>query len=115
MIYLYHWTHVQNVRSILAEGLDPERSTGKAPSVWCVSRRRRTWAAVHVTLRHNWDLSDLVCLRIECHDMDLRLTRWEGVFTSLKVVPARHLAAADPRHQWEWLPLAEWVHSCLDT
>ena len=64
---LYHVTRRDNLPSILADGLDPERARGKRKSVWGVTAGQVQWALVHV-LAKPWNrdarLSDLVVIEL---------------------------------------------------
>ena len=72
---IYHVTHRRNLKSILANGLDPKLAKGKRKSVWGVVKSRVEWALVHV-LAKPWNadakLSDLVVIEITLPKASLR-------------------------------------------
>lgn len=60
----YHATHVSNLHSIQATGLETARSTGKAKRVWMVPARHIGWAIHHAAKRHGWEVSDMVVIEL---------------------------------------------------
>ena len=62
---LYHWTHRDNVPSIMREGLRPDLATGSMKAVWMVPALYRSHAAFWCCARHGWHVSDLVLLKID--------------------------------------------------
>lgn len=64
---IYHITRRENLTSILAGGLDPQRAKGVRKSVWGVTPGHVAWALIHV-LSKPWNadaaLNDLVVIEI---------------------------------------------------
>jgi hypothetical protein len=92
-----HATLRQYLPSILAEGLDPARATGKQPLVWLHTPSRTPWAMTHTMRRHRVDEAAIVILDVQVPRSWLRRA-WRGLWTCPRVIPParlRLLAAED--------------------
>ena len=82
---LYHATRKSNLESIRAEGLDPNRSTGKEALVWLHTRSRREWAILHTCTRHKCEVSDVIVIEVEIPRRQIR-RRWRGIWTTPETI-----------------------------
>ena len=78
---LYHATRKSNLESIRAEGLDPNRSTGKEAVVWLHTASRRDWAILHIINRHKCEVSDTIVIEVSVPRSKLR-RRWRGIWVT---------------------------------
>ena len=78
---LYHATRKSNLESIRAEGLDPNRSTGKEAVVWLHTASRREWAILHTTEKYNCEVSDVIVIEVSVPRSKLR-RRWRGIWVT---------------------------------
>ncbi len=85
MAILMHCTHRRNLPSIHRLGISPVFSQGVRPECWFFARSKRAWAVQHVAERHDWNLSDIVVVRVSVSRS--RLTRrGVGLWTCPSVV-----------------------------
>lgn len=84
--YFYHWTHKDNVGSILACGLDPEYAESKLPVIWFCEADRTAWALKHIAERHDWNPDEMVLLRFPTDKVPYAHTAYKGVFTTTRVI-----------------------------
>jgi hypothetical protein len=99
---VYHVTLEGNTPSILAHGVSPMYSAGKAPLCWFVDGLRLSWAIAHISARHKVSADALVVCTVWAGHEYFRRTKMTGVFTASKplfaysVVPAMSLLRPDP-------------------
>lgn len=101
--YVYHWTHRNNLASILWTGLDPSYAEGKLKVVWFCDSDRVGWALAHIAARHGWNHDDMVLLRWPKYQTPFANTAFAGVYTTNKVVRLKGRSAV------RCGILAEWV------
>ena len=77
---IYHWTHRDNVESILRIGVDPSMATGELYAVWGCRLAKLCWAREHVCSRHGWSPEDVVLLRLDVRRYRCYRTAWPQVF-----------------------------------
>ena len=75
---LYHATPRKFLQSIKAEGLQPNRSTGKRKAIWLHTASKRAWAILHTQRRHDTD--DVVVLTVKVSGRQLT-HRWRGLWS----------------------------------
>jgi len=84
---LYHVTISSLAPQIWQEGLDPERSTGRAKVVWLASEKQLLWAIAHVARKHHCLISELSVFTVKISERRLVKTRWRGVWQCVVTVP----------------------------
>ena len=82
---LYHATPQSNIASIQANGLDPNRATGKEPHIWLHTVSRRSWAILHTSKRHKCDISQVVIIEVEIPRSKIRRRR-RGIWTTAEPI-----------------------------
>ena len=82
-----HTTTRANLASILAEGLDPKRATGKKELVWLHTPARTVWAILHTQKRHGAVLADVVTLEVSI-PRSWVVRAWRGLWTCDRHIPA---------------------------
>lgn len=88
---VWHYTHRENVQSILRDGLLPGKATA-VERVWFCNAPKRAWAVRHVADWHRWRLSDMACIRADVPREWLNRWRW-GVYTTPRSISADRLRA----------------------
>lgn len=84
--YLYHWTHYENLPSILRVGIRPDRATGKRKRVWACTFKRIHWANEHVCELHGWGPLELRLLIVRRAFEKWTPTAFQDVFTCDRVI-----------------------------
>jgi hypothetical protein len=77
---IYHVTHVQNVSSIEASGINPDFSVGKTRACWYVTRRRLNWAISHICQRKKVWPDQLVVYSVYVNPSRLIRTSISGIY-----------------------------------
>ena len=75
---LYHATPRKFLSTIEAEGLDPQKSTGKRKEVYLHTASKRAWAVLHTQRRHK--THDIVLIKVEVPRSKLT-RRWSGLWS----------------------------------
>lgn len=78
---LWHATTKSNVASIITNGLDPHKATGKIKGVWLHTRSKREWAILHTQKRHSVDLDQIALLKVSVDRKHLT-RRWRGLWSA---------------------------------
>ena len=102
--FFYHWTHRDNLGSILACGLDPRFTAGKLPVIWFCEADRTGWALKHVTECHKWNPDDLVLIRFPVENVPYTFTAFKGVYTTTKVIRLHRRSAVKAGVLHEFIP-----------
>lgn len=102
--FYYHWTHRDNVPSILTNGLDPNYSRGKLKSNWFCDFDKVAWALKHVSDNHGWSADELVLIRFPKEHTPYASTAWFGVYTGNKVIRLKSRSAVKAGILAEWVP-----------
>lgn len=103
----FHWTHIDNLPSIEANGLDPEYSTGDMYAVWFCQYGMIGWAKGHVAKKHKWKESEMVLLRFDISERHAYRTKWQGVYYSPRTVDPAILDIRVGHHDFK--PLSEYM------
>ena len=82
---LYHTTPMWNRDSILQEGLDPGRSTGKRREVYLHTPSRQKWAVEHMMKKYNLGSEDIAVFEVDVSRKDLT-RRWRGIWSTPKKI-----------------------------
>lgn len=77
---LFHWTPAVNLRSIRRKGLDPAYSTGKRRCIWTCDVSKVAYLRDHIALHHETHPADLILLRVEVTEDQIRRSPWEGIY-----------------------------------
>lgn len=102
--YAYHWTHRNNLPSILWSGLDPTYAEGKLKVVWFCDGDRVGWALNHIACRHGWCADDMVLIRFPKSRYAYANTAFSGVYTTTYVVSMKAHTAVKYGVLGEWKP-----------
>lgn len=98
---LWHVTHVMNVESIVAKGIDPEYSSSELKRVWLVRWHGIAWALAHIAMKKRIPIWELVVFRVQLDPHEITHFN-RNVFTSKKVIKARWFMSAErAMSQWE--------------
>jgi hypothetical protein len=94
---LFHITHRNNLASIQATGLEPERAVGARKAVWAGTQARVQWGIVHVLSKprnKGATVEDIVVLELEVSRRTLtRYGRVRGVWFTPCTVPPSSIVA----------------------
>lgn len=102
--FVYHWTHKDNVVSILHYGLDPSYAEGRLRVVWFCEPERVGWALAHIAARHGWNHDDMVLIRWPKYQTPYAFTAFGGVYTTNTVVRLKAHCAVKSGILGNWIP-----------
>lgn len=100
---LWHITSMSNLESILNLGIDPAFSTGKRLLSWYVKRKRIEDMILHISVRHNLSVPEMVVLGVVVDWNDMLRTAWKGVYCTRKLyqVETVSLGVMFVYHDWK--------------
>lgn len=101
---LYHWTHVENLRPIEHNGLDPDYAEGRKKCVWLCEYGKIGWALCHIATRHGWEADSMICLQVRMLWADVRRSANDGVYTCAELIHPNKLDAVLYRIGGGWIP-----------
>lgn len=108
-VLLFHVTPTMNVESIMVEGINPARSTGKRERAWLVNGSRVLWALCHISIKYNLPIGALSILKVAAPATQVRLWSIPGVFfTNFTMKTSHPLAAYDWIARVDQAELARW-------
>lgn len=102
--YVYHWTHRNNLASILYGGVDPSYAEGKVKVVWFCDHDRVGWALAHIAARHGWQHDEMLLLRWPKYQNPFANTAFAGVYTTNQVVRLKGHSAVKRGILADWTP-----------
>jgi hypothetical protein len=90
MAILHHATFRSKLSSILRDGLQTARSTGKRLAVWLCTATNAPWAALHVAARHGGSIRSVVVLEVNVPRSWLKRHR-AGLFYVPRDIPPERI------------------------
>lgn len=102
--YVYHWTHRENLASIMREGIDPAYSEGRSHQAWVCGPRRIGWALAHIAQRHGWGADDMVLLKVSGDLPHLKNTFLQWVYTTREVIRPVDILEVRMTHEGDFIP-----------
>lgn len=100
---LWHITSQSNLESILNIGIDPAFSAGKRDLSWYVKKNRIEDMILHISVRHNLSVPEMVVLGVVI-DWDAMIrTAWKGVYCTKQNYPVEtvSLGVMFVYHDWK--------------